>query len=644
LIHSHHGRKRLNTHIFALLLFGSLFLTNNVYAAASTPTVSSEENLLNVQAIDLENMDHAIFIEPWLSLQKISQLQSTLPTMSRQNKLWWLIRKAQCENLLYFFTEFDQTLAQANKLITEQTPLEIQAQFNHFQGLSLQRTGDYKQSRHLFKKAMKLSQQGDFYHIYMKAKQQLAYTYNLSELFETSLTDMQEVNVEAFALNDAFLTALINETYGIVYRYMHQYEKSLQYWTKALDTYERLGYKTHAADAIYGIAATYRYWKKYDLAIEKFKLYQQKTTYSPNDNLIYYGVYGLGMTLAEQGACQEALTVIAQALALEGIDSFDTELYKRKASCLIKLNQLDKAEQALVDARSLYLADPELQDDQWQLEIDKISGHLAYARGDYQQGYQFIDAYYQQYTDTIIGNWNSQVVNIRDALEIERQKIENALYKQRAKADFLEDEVKAQTQHQQYYFILVLILLLAVVISAVIYRFYIKGKMTALATADDLSGLHNRRYIFEFLEKILPAMSVNKGMLAIFIVDIDDFKNVNNSYGHYVGDNVIKKVAKIVAHTLRIEDRVGRISGAEFLCVLPRTEFEQSELIAQRIRKNIAEHHFYGDQQQKISVTVSIGISHFTEAVQDYKALYFQAEKALHKAKNAGKNQVVTFE
>jgi len=643
-IHYHHGRDPLKTHIIALVLICALLLVFKATAATSPSTLVSDENLPNVQTLNLENMDHAIFTEPWLSLQKISQLQSSVASMTRENKLWWLVRKAQCENLLYFFTEFEQTLTQVNKLITEQTPLEIQARISHFQGLSLQRSGGYKQSRDYFKKAMKLSKQGRFHHVYMKAKQQLAYTYSLSELFETSLTDMQEANIEAFALNDAFLIALINETYGIVYRYMHQYEKSLQYWNKALDTYERLGYPAHVADATYGIAATYRYWKKYDLAIDKFKLYQQKVSYSPNENLIYYGVYGLGMTLAEQGTCQEALKIIEQALAFEGIDNFDTELYKRRASCLIKLNQLDQAEQALINVTNLYLAQSELAGNQWQLEVDKISGQLAYARGNYQQGYQYLDAYYQSYTDALVENWYAQVINIRDLLEIDRQGVESALSKQRDKAERLEVELLEQTKQQQYYFVLFLTLLFAVFISAVIYRFYLQKKMTALATADDLSGLHNRRYIFEFLEKMLPAMSVNKGSLAIFIVDIDDFKSVNDSYGHFVGDIVIKKVAKIVAHTLRIEDRVGRISGEEFLCVLPRTEFEQSELIAQRIRKNIAEHQFYDSQQEKISVTVSIGISHFSENIQDYKTLYFQANKALHTAKNAGKNQVTTFE
>jgi len=589
-------------------------------------------------------MDEAIYTEPWQSYQYLLSLNNDdFEPQNSHKKLWWLVRKAQCENLLYFYSKLDETIAKALLLVDEQTTDEVLARLKYFQGLSNQRQASYTLARQYFNESMRYAKQGNFHHLYIKSKQELAYTHSLNELYETSLKDMQAAYVEAFALNDRFLIAIINETYGAIYGYMREREKSINYYKKALLVYESLGYKAHIAEAIYGMASTYRYWKKYDKAIELFTLYQQKISYTPNENITYFGAYGLGMSLAEKGECKQALSIIEQALLLKGLDDYDAELYKRQAVCFIQLHQYKDAEKALTLARNIFDQLPDLSGTGWQLEVKKISGMLAYAKGEYQLGYQLLDEYYQQYTNVLINNGSSRVANIRASMEVERLEVEKALSKQRSKAELLVLENQAQIALNQQYFIIFLGTTLLIVIVVAIYQFKNNQKMKALSILDGLSGLYNRRYTFNYLHKMISSTSFEKGDLSIFVFDIDNFKNINDTYGHPTGDKVIKDVAKLSLNALRAENVVGRIGGEEFMCVLPRADSKHSQLIAERMRRSIDEYPFKTEQGETIKVTASFGVAELDSKLQSSKELYANADKAMYEAKHSGKNKIIIF-
>jgi len=589
---------------------------------------------------ELTSMDERIYQEPWLSFQQIMTLENDYASMAEQEKLWWLFRKAQCENLLYFFDDFSNTVEKAQALIDDSTPIEIKARLNYFSGLIWQRASEYKKSTASLKLAMQQAHAHHLSKVYIVAKQELAYTQSLTELFETSLKDIQEAYVKAFQLDDNFLLASINETYGAIYGYMQQYEKSIEYYQKALDTYEKLGYKAHIAEAVYGLASTYRYWGKFRLASSKFRLYREKLSYTPNTDISFFGAYGLGMTLAEQGRCSEALIVIEQALKLNGLIDYNAELYKRKASCLIHQGHLNKAEQALKQADEIFTSLPELIGTAWQLEVIKISGELAHARGEDNQGYNLLNNYYQQYADLLIKNSSSRVINVRASMEIERQEIEKALTSQRTQIGELE---RRQGQMQQRYFIVLLVILLVVVIVVVILQYRTNKKITALSITDPLSGLFNRRYVFQYLDKFIHELPLEKTRLSILLVDIDDFKKINDSYGHPFGDQVIEMLAAIGQATLRTEDVMGRIGGEEFLCVLPRIDIEQSQIIAKRMIENISKQAVKNAEGNDVFITISIGIAELSSEVTDSKSLYAYADKALYQAKELGKNRLVVY-
>jgi diguanylate cyclase (GGDEF)-like protein len=161
-----------------------------------------------------------------------------------------------------------------------------------------------------------------------------------------------------------------------------------------------------------------------------------------------------------------------------------------------------------------------------------------------------------------------------------------------------------------------------------------------LSNIDPLTNLYNRRFFTEIIDAELQRTSRLKSFLSLLIVDIDRFKEINDSYGHQVGDEVLLAVADKLSEALRTYDIASRYGGDEFVIVLPNTQLLSGLEVAERIRKAVQSINFKVPLG-KLSVTVSIGIAAFpTEKVDCYNALFTGADAALYRAKHNGRNRV----
>jgi len=163
------------------------------------------------------------------------------------------------------------------------------------------------------------------------------------------------------------------------------------------------------------------------------------------------------------------------------------------------------------------------------------------------------------------------------------------------------------------------------------------------ADHDDLTGLRNRGAVIEQLESELARAQRNNTALSIAILDIDFFKRVNDTYGHHVGDRVLREFADRLRDTFRPYDTVGRYGGEEFIVVCP-IEVEKSGELFERFRKAVAQTPFL-ERDLAIDLTVSTGVRTFLgEEVKGTKgilALLADADAALYRAKHSGRNSVV---
>ena len=159
------------------------------------------------------------------------------------------------------------------------------------------------------------------------------------------------------------------------------------------------------------------------------------------------------------------------------------------------------------------------------------------------------------------------------------------------------------------------------------------------AITDSLTGTRNRRGItISMLEAMAHAERYGHP-LSVAMVDVDHFKEVNDTHGHKAGDRALQGVAAILTEALRLPDKVGRYGGEEFLLVMPETGLNEMSKITERIRQEVSEAEFdIGDRNVKL--TISIGAALF-EKGEDLEQLVSRADRALYRAKESGRNSVV---
>jgi diguanylate cyclase (GGDEF)-like protein len=164
----------------------------------------------------------------------------------------------------------------------------------------------------------------------------------------------------------------------------------------------------------------------------------------------------------------------------------------------------------------------------------------------------------------------------------------------------------------------------------------------ALAITDGLTGLYTPRYFFERLNEELQRSKRHGFKFSFLMIDIDDFKKCNDTYGHLVGDVVLKETAHIAKENTREIDLMARYGGEEFSVVLPETDRAGAILVAERIRKKIEENTFRA-YDEKLKITVSIGLAVYPDDSQETADLVEDADKALYAAKSSGKNIVCEY-
>jgi len=164
------------------------------------------------------------------------------------------------------------------------------------------------------------------------------------------------------------------------------------------------------------------------------------------------------------------------------------------------------------------------------------------------------------------------------------------------------------------------------------------AKLQTLSREDGLTGLFNRGYWQECLEREFHRFMRSHEACSLIMLDIDHFKAVNDTYGHPGGDEVIRKVAALLDRHARKTDIVGRYGGEEFGLILPHTSASQAEIFAERLR-GATEMLDVEFEQQVINVTVSLGIAELQPDTQDTEQWVTQADEALYVSKQNGRNQ-----
>lgn len=169
----------------------------------------------------------------------------------------------------------------------------------------------------------------------------------------------------------------------------------------------------------------------------------------------------------------------------------------------------------------------------------------------------------------------------------------------------------------------------------------LRARLQELADTDGLTGLYNHRYFQLSMDREIRRARRYKRPLSVMLFDIDHFKKFNDTYGHPIGDAVLKEISKIATGALRNTDILARYGGEEFVVIMPETDKSGALAVAERTRRAIADHVFNFNNLEPLNVTVSVGVGEMPPA-KTKEDLIKQADDALYRAKETGRNRVAS--
>ncbi len=161
------------------------------------------------------------------------------------------------------------------------------------------------------------------------------------------------------------------------------------------------------------------------------------------------------------------------------------------------------------------------------------------------------------------------------------------------------------------------------------------------ANTDYLTGLYNRRAFMNILNNLFNDFKEFNNKFSVILLDIDDFKKINDTYGHDVGDEVIKDIADVLRKYLRPEDIPARIGGEEFAVLITNADKNVAMNVAERLRNVMENRHLFIDENTVIDYTASFGVASVDKNINSPSELLKVADNNLYRAKKEGKNRVV---
>jgi len=165
-------------------------------------------------------------------------------------------------------------------------------------------------------------------------------------------------------------------------------------------------------------------------------------------------------------------------------------------------------------------------------------------------------------------------------------------------------------------------------------------KLEELSNTDDLTKLYNRRYFMEVFELEFQRAKRYGSYLSFIMMDIDNFKDFNDTYGHLLGDEILLEVARILKKNLRVNDQIGRYGGEEFALMMPETDLKGAMVVAERHRKQVEDFTLHKGNE-KLKITISLGVATYPDPrVEKLDDLIKLADDALLEAKSGGRNRI----
>ena len=468
--------------------------------------------------------------------------------------------------------------------------------------------------------------------------------YYITKRYERSLIMLNDALTIANKLDDEELKGFITGELGNLYAYINKEDKAMGFYRRSYNHYKAAGKSLDALDSLTQIGTNYLYNKHYEEAIRIYKEIINSSDKQVN-NLGLFTVYsGLAWAYQKKAdsdpeSARQYMLIAGQHVAESEHHEIQIEYAIDKAYLLDSMELYEEALESLMVAEKLFDNKKQTYTTIPELNLHKLRSNIYFSQKKFKKAYQEQSEYLARYNKMRENENILAIEDIRLKYESEHADLEKQLleHKHFLKTVELRD-ASLEAKDQQVY-------LIVSAIVALIFAWFlaklVRGQRQLLKATrtDGLTGVANRRRLMQLGERYFSRAVVQKQDFSILVMDIDNFKKINDLLGHRIGDTTLRELAGVSHQIMRKTDLFGRFGGVEFIVLLPGTNEAQALDIAERLRVIIYQHKW--NLAGLDGITVSIGVAALEIAKhKEFEGLIKSADVKLYNAKHSGKNRV----
>ncbi len=580
-----------------------------------------------------------------LSLKQLQVYENLLSALTiEQNLIYYrLLTEIQIEQNKYTLAKktADKGLVIAKRLAS---PSILISELLYLKGFALESLGDVPQATKEYKKGLEVAESQHSKVQVAAGLINLGAIAYLSGDFEGSLILLNDAYNIAEQTDDEELKGTANSELGIVYSHLFQDEQSMAYYQQSYLHFKKAGMLLAAHNSLHNIAITHTFNRDFQKAISTFKtIIAESNKDTPSDRMysIYSGMAWAHFSKEESNpdAAYQYLLMAKQYLKFTEKLDFKLQYYVDEATVLYELERFDEVLTSIAEVEQLSAKHQKssLVRKRNFIYLVELRAGVYNKQGQYQRAYE-TQSEVITLTDKLYENEDRRsIAQVRLRLEGEQADKENELL-QNQETLYEASLHQAKLEHEEQRVYLMISGLITLAFAWVLIKLIQSQHQLRIASnIDALTGVANRRSIMKKAQRSFKQSKKKGASLSILMINIDHFKEINDSLGHNASDKVLAEIAFVSAGIMRKSDVLGRLGGEEFMVCLPKTTLISAIDIAERIRSCVNNASWPFGRLEK--VTVSIGVASFKND-SDLSELIKRADKQLYQAIASGRNKV----
>jgi diguanylate cyclase (GGDEF)-like protein len=411
-----------------------------------------------------------------------------------------------------------------------------------------------------------------------------------------------------------------------------EYDKAIEYYQQILPERQKQGNQLEIGVTYFNLGSTYESKGDFERALSYFNRSLEIDLQRNDPAEVATDKRSIGVLLNKLHRPAEALVMLDQALAYwqkDGNAERIGAVQIPRAAVLRKLGRCVEVLEELNEARDVFAAS---DNKRFLVRIDEENALCYASLGNYEAAYDALSsqlALQKELGDNALGE---QTTRMRVQFDAEKKEQENRTL-------MLEKTANERVRKLQLAVLLLSLVVMAGLLALAVRQIRNARRLRIVALTDELTGVPNRRHLMLVAaESFKHARAANRP-LGVLAVDLNRFKQINDTFGHGVGDAVLQRVAAALQGALRDDDVVGRIGGDEFIVLLPGASSEIADDVAQRIHEVISATHF-GDITADLNVDVCIGAAQIRTSDSSIDDVIKRADDALYAAKSEARHQM----